>query len=115
MLYLFFTFFFVIPCVIFYNKIVNNAVFLRIMPYFTHCSVSTIDCGRCGKGMAEEVDATVVTNDSNDTLALSGRDTATSEGLLLAYGSLLVMALIPIYWGARRSVYFHDNLKVTAV
>ena len=61
--------------------------------------------------MAEEVDT--VPNDTNDTLGLSGRDTATSEGLLLAYGSLLVMALIPIYWGARRSVHFHDNLKVT--
>lgn len=61
--------------------------------------------------MAEKVDT--ITNDTNDTLGLSGRDAATSEGLLLAYGSLLVMALIPIYWGARRSVHFHDNLKVT--
>ena len=51
--------------------------------------------------------------DNNDTVVLSGRDAATSEGLLLAYGSLLVMALIPIYWGARRSVHFHDNLKVS--
>lgn len=64
--------------------------------------------------MAEEVDE-IVANESNDTVAVSGRDAATSEGLLLAYGSLLVMALIPIYVGARRSVYFHDNLKVTEV
>jgi len=59
--------------------------------------------------MAEEV---LVANDSNDTEVLSGRDGATFEGLLLAYGSLLIMALIPIYLGARRSVHFHDNLKV---
>ena len=64
--------------------------------------------------MAEEVD-TIVNNDTNDTVGLSGRDAATSEGLLLAYGSLLIMALIPIYWGARRSVHFHDNLKVNAL
>ena len=62
--------------------------------------------------MAEEVDT--IANDTNDTLGLSGRDAATSEGLLLAYGSLLIMALIPIFWGARRSVHFHDNLKVTS-
>ena len=65
--------------------------------------------------MAEEVDSAIVNNDTNDTVGLSGRDVATSEGLLLAYGSLLIMALIPIYWGARRSVHFHDNLKVTVV
>ena len=99
--------------------------------------------------MAEEVDP-IVNNDTNDTVGLSGRDAATSEGLLLAYGSLLIislawldrfffflifsppqiskrkksglatpdyliMALIPIYWGARRSVHFHDNLKVNAL
>jgi len=60
--------------------------------------------------MAEEVD--IAANDSNDTISLSGRDTATFEGLLLAYGSLLVMALLPIFWGACRSVYFHEGLKV---
>ena len=60
--------------------------------------------------MADEVDITA--NDSNDTIPLSGRDTATHEGLLFAYGSLLVMALVPIFWGARRSVYFHEGLKV---
>ena len=61
--------------------------------------------------MAEEVDA-LGANETNDTVALSGRDAATFEGLMLAYGSLLVMALIPIYLGARRSVAFHENLKV---
>lgn len=61
--------------------------------------------------MAEEVNA-LGANETNDTVALSGRDAATFEGLMLAYGSLLVMALIPIYLGARRSVAFHENLKV---
>ena len=55
----------------------------------------------------------IVANESNDTVQISGREAATTEGLLLAYGSLLVMALIPIFLGARRSVHFHDNLKVT--
>lgn len=61
--------------------------------------------------MAEEVEVAVA-NETNDTGTISGRDAATFEGLLLAYFSLLVMALIPIYLGARRSVHFHDNLKV---
>lgn len=60
--------------------------------------------------MAEQV---VPTNESNGTVAPSGREAATFEGLMLAYGSLLLMALIPIYLGARRSVHFHDNIKVT--
>ena len=82
----------------------------RIFTYYSgyvHC----FDCGIVVVRMAEEVDA-IVANETNDTVETSGRDAATTEGLLLAYGSLLVMALIPIYLGARRSVHFHDNLKV---
>lgn len=77
-----------------------------LLVYYNH-----FDCGIAAR-MAEEAEA-IVANETNITEPLSGRDAATSEGLLLAYGSLLVMALIPIYLGARRSVYFHENLKVT--
>ena len=42
---------------------------------------------------------------TNGTTA--GRTPSTPEGMALAYGSLLVMALMPIYIGARRSVVSH--------
>ena len=37
---------------------------------------------------------------------------ATTEGMLLAYSSLFIMALIPIYIGAFRSVKYQQAQKV---
>jgi minor histocompatibility antigen H13 len=45
-------------------------------------------------------------NASNNTLK------STPEGMLCAYGSLIVMALIPIFFGAFRSVKHHKQQKV---
>lgn len=42
---------------------------------------------------------------------LTGRDAATTEGLVLTYSSLLLMALLPILFGSLRSVVYHCNLK----
>jgi len=37
---------------------------------------------------------------------------ATPEGMATAYGSLVVMALVPIFFGSLRSVRFHKEQKV---
>ena len=50
----------------------------------------------------------VVENGSN----LTGRDAATPEGIAITYGSLFVMALIPLFFGSLRSVRYHTSLKV---
>ena len=55
----------------------------------------------------------------NDTLAnasntsLSGREAATFEGLMTAYGALLLMAAVPIYVGSLRSIAYHADLKAS--
>lgn len=57
----------------------------------------------------------------NDTLAnasnasLSGRESASFEGLLAAYGALLLMAVVPIYVGSLRSITYHADLKVSVM
>ena len=37
---------------------------------------------------------------------------STPEGMAVAYGSLVVMALLPIFFGSFRSVGFHKEQKV---
>lgn len=43
---------------------------------------------------------------------LTGRDAATAEGIAITYGSLFLMALVPILFGSLRSVGYHTKLKV---
>ena len=38
---------------------------------------------------------------------------ATPEGMAIAYGSLVVMALLPIFFGAFRSVKYHREQRVS--
>jgi len=50
----------------------------------------------------------------NETLkngTLSGRAAATPQGLFVAYASLVVMALVPIWYGSFRSVAFNKKQK----
>lgn len=35
------------------------------------------------------------------------------EGMIIAYSSLIIMALFPIFYGAVRSVEYHKQQKVT--
>jgi len=37
---------------------------------------------------------------------------ATPEGMAVAYGSLVIMALVPIFFGSFRSVRYHREQKV---
>lgn len=43
----------------------------------------------------------------------TARIPATTEGMAVAYGSLIIMALLPIFFGAFRSVKHHKEQKVT--
>ena len=43
----------------------------------------------------------------------TGKIPATPEGMVVAYGSLVLMALLPIFFGAFRSVKHHKEQKVT--
>lgn len=52
----------------------------------------------------ENVTETVVTNGT-------GKVPSTPEGMAVAYGSLLIMALVPIFYGAFRSVIAHSEQK----
>ena len=58
-----------------------------------------------------EVNESVAENVSNATNA-TGRAAATPEGIAITYGSLFLMALVPIVWGSLRSVGYHAQLKV---
>lgn len=57
--------------------------------------------------------ATLADNLTNSTAAnkTTGRDVATPEGLVLAYASLVLMALLPIWFGSFKSVLFKVKQK----
>jgi len=61
------------------------------------------------------VETPVVNTTMNETATnntLSGRAAATPEGLMLAYASLILMALLPIWFGSFKSVIFKQKQKV---
>lgn len=66
--------------------------------------------------MAEEVAETIsatINATLNETAGnVTARIPATAEGMALAYGSLVIMAIIPIFFGAFRSVKFQKEQKV---
>ena len=55
-----------------------------------------------------EVNESVAENVSNAT----GREAATTEGIIITYSSLFLMALAPLLFGSLRSVAYHIGLKV---
>jgi minor histocompatibility antigen H13 len=71
--------------------------------------------------MAEPVIEEVVqqaTAELNASAAINGtigRQPSSPEGMAFAYGSLVLMALIPIFIGSHRSVGHHKEQKVTAL
>jgi minor histocompatibility antigen H13 len=62
--------------------------------------------------MAESDLLSSSTLQENVTETASGRTPASLEGAAVAYGSLVVMALLPIFFGAFRSVKHHKEQKV---
>lgn len=61
--------------------------------------------------VVEEVVAQAVEN-ITENANKTGKVPATPEGMMLAYGSLIVMAMLPIYYGAIRSVKHQKKVKV---
>ena len=63
----------------------------------------------------ESVTESVLTGDVNDTEpsinGTTGKIPATPEGLALAYSSLVIMALLPIFFGAFRSVKSQKDVQ----
>ena len=53
-------------------------------------------------------------SDEISNATASGRESATTEGLISAYCALLVMAVVPIYVGSLRSVWYHADMKVSS-
>lgn len=62
-----------------------------------------------GDSLAEKVVENITETVKNET----ARVPATPEGMAIAYGSLLIMALVPIYWGSFRSLRFIKQQKVS--
>ena len=58
--------------------------------------------------MADSEDLSIEDNATNKT----GRQAASTEGLVVAYTILFLMAVVPILIGAIRSVAYHHGLKV---
>jgi len=62
-------------------------------------------------GQAEELANEVVAEVVAEVKNITGRAVATTEGIGLAYISLFLMAVVPIFWGAFRSVAYHKRSK----
>ena len=60
----------------------------------------------------ETLNATIANTTAATNATLTGRDAATPHGLLIAYCSLVVMALLPIFFGSFRSVGHKKRQKV---
>lgn len=64
----------------------------------------------------EEIKQLVKETIANLTQGLNATETtprppATPEGMAVAYGSLVLMAVFPVFYGALRSVNFHKSEK----
>jgi hypothetical protein len=63
------------------------------------------------KSMADSVLEAVQQAAENITENANAKVPASPEGMALAYGSLIVMALLPIYFGSKRSVSHQKEQK----
>lgn len=59
---------------------------------------------------ATELNTTVLGADNATNL--TGRAAATTEGMIVTYSALFVMALGPIFLGSLRSVAYHSSMRV---
>lgn len=67
--------------------------------------------------MAESVTEMPVVNETVNATAdnATAKIPATPEGMFVAYSSLVIMALIPIFLGSFRSVRYHKEQKVNTL
>lgn len=66
--------------------------------------------------VVQEVVAQVKDNLTENASNTTGKVPSTPEGMAVAYGSLVIMALLPIFFGSYRSVKHHkEKLKSSNV
>lgn len=71
-----------------------------------------MEAASVNESMADQLNETIA--ESADAAAGKNgteRIPATPEGMAVAYGSLVVMAMLPIFFGAFRSVKYHREQK----
>ncbi|XP_043522208.1 minor histocompatibility antigen H13 [Frieseomelitta varia] len=56
-----------------------------------------------------EISVQAAENLTENNEAITGRIPSTSEGMVLAYGSLIIMAILPIFFGSYRAVKHHKE------
>lgn len=73
--------------------------------------MTTRDCANKSKMASEinEIGVQVAENLTENNEAITGRIPSTSEGMVLAYGSLIIMAILPIFFGSYRAVKHHKE------
>lgn len=64
------------------------------------------------KGVFENVNGNANAEPKNETLT-GEKKVSTPEGIAVAYGSLVIMAMLPIIFGSIRSVKLHKLKKVS--
>ena len=64
--------------------------------------------------MGEQVtDQDIVNSTLNETVTRVTKVSASFEGMSIAYASLFIMAVVPIFIGSRRSLSHHQRHKVS--
>lgn len=51
--------------------------------------------------------------DVDNATNITGREAATTEGMIVTYSALFAMALGPIFLGSLRSVHYHSAMRVS--
>lgn len=77
--------------------------------------MTTRDCVNKSKMASEvnEIGVQAAENLTENNEAITGRIPSTSEGMVLAYGSLIIMAILPIFFGSYRAVKHHKEQQVS--
>ncbi|KAF2350866.1 Peptidase A22B signal peptide peptidase [Trinorchestia longiramus] len=63
------------------------------------------------ESVVEEVAKVIVENATEAVKNGTAKEPATPEGILLAYSSLVIMAILPIFFGSYRSISFQEQQK----
>lgn len=62
--------------------------------------------------VVEEIVSNVLENITNSDNSTMTKRPSTPEGMAVAYGSLVIMSMFPIFFGSIRSVNHHREQKV---
>lgn len=61
-----------------------------------------------------DLDEIVTTENITESVNVTGKTPSSVEGMALAYGSLVIMAMIPIFFGSKKSVKHQKKVKVSS-